>query len=436
MLKQFIPNDYCLKCDVCCRFGQKNSIYAPKFLPSEVKRLGDRFFQTTILRKNLSPSCGGSYLCQYFSPFANSCNIYANRPLDCQLYPFMVTYDKEYENIILCIDTKCPYVKKMGVPDTINVETRLIASLPHDFIMPYQHDTIKIATIKNLGGFKALALEHRDIFNKYLAEPEYSTRTFVNIYIWSDLFNIMWKIVDNNLCVFYEYKNEFNMLLPAVSGTRLLKPGSRIENIAEDEVEAFKSLGVKVHKNTDEYVYLAKDIAELKGNKFASHRAAKNNFVKNNKFIYRPFETNDIDECLALYHKWIKIKMGTGLKPVPIFRDSVQQQLMEESLSAHKKAMLDYEELGLIGRVVEINNKIKAYTFAFKLNADTYCIIFETTDINIKGLAEFIFSSFAKEISKEAKYINAMDDSGLENLKKTKLSWHPSKILTSYIAER
>jgi len=464
MLKQFIPNEYCLKCDICCRFGQKNSVYAPKFLPGEcISHTGRAQGPAPTLNKH-----GNTYICEFFSPTANTCTIYTQHPLDCQLYPFMVTYDKKYENIVLCLDTKCPYVQKNGAPETLDVETQNFASLPHDFIMPYQPDTIKIAVIKNLNGFKALALEHKSTFDEYLnvgansrSPLQPSTRTFTNIYIWSDLFNILWKIIDGNLCVFYEYKNEFNMLLPPIvipaPAVELAKPdlnrggwyirqprkdGSvigRIENIAEDEIESFKKLGLKIHKNTNEYIYLTKDIAELKGNKFASHRAAKNNFTKNNKFTYRPFEITDIDECLALYSRWAKIKMGTGLKPVPIFRDSVYQQLMHESFSAQKKAMLGYEELGLIGRVVEINGKIQAYTFGFEMGrpqgaAPTYCIIFETTDITIKGISQFIFSSFAQELyGLGVKYINAMDDSGLQNLRKTKLSWHPYKVLTNYI---
>ena len=412
---------------MCCRFAQQNSRYAPVLLSDS--------FSGNTCRLLLKPH-KDIFICQNFSPESNKCNIYAHRPLDCQLYPFMVTYDNEYENIVLVLDTKCPYSKAIeGHPEFD------YPNLPHNFVMPYQPDTIKIATIKNLGGFKTLALEHKPLFDKYLNNSEYSTRSFVNIYIWSDLFNILWKIIDNNLCVFYEYKNEFNMLLPPISPeghsnprgfnrVLLIQPRglewlARIENIAEDEIKPFEDTGITIHKNTDEYIYLAKDIAELKGNKFASQRAAKNNFIKNNKFIYRPFVISDIDECLNLYSSWAKREMGT--------HDSVYHQLIADSFSAHKKAMLDYEELGLTGRVVDIDEKIRAYTFAFEMNTDTYCVVFEIADTTIKGLGQFIFSRLAQDIAKEAKYINAMDDSGLANLKKAKLSWHPHRILTSYI---
>jgi hypothetical protein len=413
--------------DETARLGGRESVGTPCY----GKQLSGCRMSPVRSSANLSPSCAADYVCAFFLPQSNSCRIYDRRPLDCQLYPLMLTYDKGYENVILVLDKKCLYVQRMGTVPTFEQlsgrdSPHFFRDLPHGFIMPYQPDTIKIATIKTLEGFKALALEHRQIFDKYLGKSEYSARSFVNIYIWSDLFNILWKEINNNLCVFYEYKNEFNMLLPSPVGLGLLKPGGRIENIAKEEIKKFKASGLKVYKNTDEYIYLAKDIAGLAGNRFASQRAAMNHFIKNNKFCWRHFEIDDIDECLNLYKRWMGQKKN---------KDGAYQQLMADSFTAHRKAMLNFKELGLTGRVVEINGAICAYTFAFKMNADTYCIILETADTGIKGLAQFIFSRFAQDLAKETRYINAMDDSGLENLKKAKLSWRPYKILTNYIAE-
>lgn len=463
MLKQFVPNEICLKCDVCCRFREKNSVYAPKFLPEETKQFGDRFLQ------NLSPACNGEFICQFFSPATNTCTIYNQRPLDCRLYPLMITYDKDYENIILCLDTKCPYIKDSRQPPVIshklNEYTEYVEgflkkqNLPHNFVMLYQPDTIALAAIKNLNGFKTLALEHKPLFDEYFAESEYSTRSFTNIYAWSNLFNILWKIINGCLCVFYEYKNEFNLLLPPIFPAesfclknrpeshaitngdeglnkktvleciKLLKPNSRIENIAEDEIETLKNSGVKIHKNTDEYIYLTEELAQLKSGKFASQRAAVNQFSKKylTQTIYRPFDIMDIDACLCLYLEWAGEKKKKN-------NSGVYNQLLDENLPAHRTAMMNYKELGLIGRIVEIDGKIRAYTFAFRLNKDTYCVMLETADLVIKGLAQFIYQNISKELhNQNVKYINAMDDSGLDNLRKIKLSYHPYKILPNYI---
>jgi len=377
----------------------------------------------------------------------------------------MLTYDKEYENIILVLDTKCPYINSpqstVNSPQFekyIKYVSDLVKkqSLPHNFIMPYQEDTITLAILKNLGGFKALALEHKKIFDEYLIGAQLSTRSFANIYIWSDLFNILWKIIDDNLCIFYEYKNEFNMLIPPIAKNerrgdplwsptmlsgqaqgpaptilqciKLLKPQGRIENIAEEEIKILKDCKIKIYKNTDEYIYLAKDLAELKGNRFASHRASINQFVKNQKYTYRPFDILDMDTCLELYRQWAKQRKEKC-------SDSVYQKLLEENFTAHKRAMLDYETLRLIGRVVEVDGKIRAYTFAFKSNDNaTYCVMLETADLSITGLAQYIYKTLAQElVDLGAKHINAMDDSGMENLKKVKLSYRPYKILSNYI---
>jgi hypothetical protein len=115
--------------------------------------------------------------------------------------------------------------------------------------------------------------------------------------------------------------------------------------------------------------------------------------------------------------------------------DVVYQGMLEDSLNCLKVVLKDYSKLGLIGRVVKIENKIKAFTIGYPLNKDTFCILFEITDLSIKGLSQFIFSRFSAEL-KDYKYINIMDDCGLDNLKQVKSSYHPLKIIPSYIVKR
>jgi hypothetical protein len=108
--------------------------------------------------------------------------------------------------------------------------------------------------------------------------------------------------------------------------------------------------------------------------------------------------------------------------------------MLEDSKRCLKLMLDNYRGLSLMGRVVKINQEIKAFTFGFKLNPNTFCILYEITDLSIKGLAQFIFAEFCREL-KQYKYINIMDDSGLANLKKVKLSYHPVKLVPSYIVK-
>lgn len=93
------------------------------------------------------------------------------------------------------------------------------------------------------------------------------------------------------------------------------------------------------------------------------------------------------------------------------------------------------QNLNCIGRIVKVDKEIRAFSFGFKLNAQTFCILYEITDLQVKGLAQFIFREFCREMA-DYKYINIMDDSGLENLKQVKLSYHPIKLVPAYIVQR
>ena len=76
--------------------------------------------------------------------------------------------------------------------------------------------------------------------------------------------------------------------------------------------------------------------------------------------------------------------------------------------------------------MVEIENKIRAFTCGFPLSGNLFCINYEIADLKYKGLPQFIFAEFAKRLM-PYREINIMEDCGFENLKKTKLSYHPSQ---------
>jgi len=112
--------------------------------------------------------------------------------------------------------------------------------------------------------------------------------------------------------------------------------------------------------------------------------------------------------------------------------DPVYQGMLSDSLTCLEVFLKDYKKLGGLGRIVKINGKIRGFTFGFALNKDTFCVLYEVTDLSVKGLAQFIFWKFCREL-KDYRYINIMDDSGLENLKRVKLSYHPEKLVPAYI---
>ena len=115
MIKQFVPSEYCLKCQGCCRFRDQDSVWAPCLLEEEIEGLIDKDLPAAYLTmdKRIRPfpnPKGEDFICAFLSIEDNKCRVYENRPFECQLYPFLITMrDKK---VILTVDLNCPYVKE------------------------------------------------------------------------------------------------------------------------------------------------------------------------------------------------------------------------------------------------------------------------------------------------------------------------------------
>ncbi len=291
-----------------------------------------------------------------------------------------------------------------------------------------------------------LSVKDKGIFNKFLglSRHELSVYAFENIYVWKGLFDIYWSVIENSLCIFFKDKIGCFLYLTPLAENK--NPGvikkvfhildkfnknkdiSRIENIEEADTSFYENLGYTCQNKSYDYLCLRGDLAKLRGDKFKSKRACFNYFIKHYQFRYLPFSLKYRDDCLELYNSWVKERKAKNL-------DRIYQGMLEDSRRSLKNALDNYSDLNFIGRLVRINKKIKAFTFGFQLNQDTFCILYEITDLSIKGLSQFIFSRFCSELE-GYKYINIMDDSGLENLKKVKLSYHPAKLIPAYIVKR
>ncbi|MCX5707207.1 MAG: YkgJ family cysteine cluster protein [Candidatus Omnitrophica bacterium] len=122
MIKQLVPSDVCLKCQGCCRFKDADSVWSPCLLDEEILDLIDKegipAAALSINRRlQLVPnSKGEDFLCPFLNIEENKCKIYSTRPLECQLYPFLITLrDKK---VLLTVDLNCPYVKeKLNTPE-------------------------------------------------------------------------------------------------------------------------------------------------------------------------------------------------------------------------------------------------------------------------------------------------------------------------------
>jgi hypothetical protein len=272
---------------------------------------------------------------------------------------------------------------------------------------------------------------------------ELSPYSFQSVYIWRDLFTISYAVIEGALCIFFKDKDGVFLYVPPLGegitvGTLRAVFGAlrtfntnpaiaRIENIEEKDLPRYQKAGYTCARKSDEYVCRNDALIGLRGDDFKSKRAAYNHFTKHYSYGFRDFRDDDAPACITLYEQWMNERREKS-------EDRVYRAMLKDGFEAFRIVAQDCARLGYEGAVVEIEGCIKGCTFGYPLNSDTFCVAYEIADLSHKGIAQYMFREFCRAHARYA-FINIMDDSGLESLKKVKLSYRPYKMIPSYIAK-
>lgn len=270
---------------------------------------------------------------------------------------------------------------------------------------------------------------------------ELSRYAFAPHYVWRNFFDFYWTIIDNQFCLFANQDGDYFMPIPPMGAslsqkvirqahaftleTNRAKQIARIENVPASLIPFFQQMGFHAVQKETEYLYETDALIQLKGDRYKSKRAAYNRLIRNQSAAQlQSYQSTYLGDCLALYESWKQERWGQS-------HDDIYRAMLEDSGRSHRAGLMNHKELGLVGRVVFIDGVLKGYIFGYPLNSEVFCVLFEVTDLGIQGLAQFLFREFCREQA-AYRWINTMDDSGLENLKRVKLSYRPTKQLPSY----
>jgi len=289
-----------------------------------------------------------------------------------------------------------------------------------------------------------ITLKDKPLFLRYLNKGAHhlSVYAFQNIYIWNTLFEIRWALVRDSLCIFFRDRTGCFLYLPPLS-RRLTQATlsdafkvmdsynpnrsiSRVENVEEANLEQYQAWGFRITYKSSDYLCNRAEMVSLRGNRFKSKRWCTNYFSRHYEFEYLRFSRHYAKDCLKLYDLWARQRCGGH-------QDKVYRGMLSDSRKSLAVLLYNYHSLDIIGRIVKVSDAVKGFTFGFRLNPRVFCILYEVTDLSIKGLAQFIFRALSAEAAGYT-YINIMDDSGLENLKTVKASYHPERLIPAYIA--
>ncbi len=172
-----------------------------------------------------------------------------------------------------------------------------------------------------------------------------------------------------------------------------------------------------------DYIYTQKSLEELKGKKLSAKRNHINRFHEfYPDWKFEKITADNLAECWQMNEEWSaqnELTLGSGLQKEHI---------------ALKTAFDHFFEEDLVGGLIRVDGKVIAYSIGHPLNSDTFVVHFEKAFADIRGAYQMINQQFAKNCCAGYTYINREDDTGLEGLRKAKLSYVPEILLEKYDA--
>ena len=173
-----------------------------------------------------------------------------------------------------------------------------------------------------------------------------------------------------------------------------------------------------------DYIYLRSELASLSGKAFHKKKNHFSKFVR----TYPDYKYYEIGAC-NIYDAQ-KVADAWHYEHL---QDEDASQLAE--YKAIKEALDNFEELGLIGGIIYVNDSPCAMTIASKINENTVDVHFEKAvgEYALNGGYAAINKLFSEKLD-GVTWLNREEDIGIEGLRKAKLSYRPKIMLKKYSA--
>lgn len=290
--------------------------------------------------------------------------------------------------------------------------------------------------------FKRIDEENMPIVWQYLCHEKWRTCDFSygGVLMWVDYFRYEYAVCENTLFIKGVLEDELDKpafslpigQLSLADSVNILREYCAENNsclefsaIPEYAIADFQILTPKCIKELEhwgDYLYLADDLAFLRGKKFSKKRNHVNQFVGNYpNYVYERINRNNLSS--------IKLFMSEFIKGIP-----ENSMAMSECKLTMKILESVCDENPLLGGVLFVNKKLVAFTVG-DIKNDTLFIHVEKADRNVAGSYETINKMFVEDIlqtNPDIVYVNREDDAGDKGLRRAKLSYNPIDVLKKF----
>ena len=291
--------------------------------------------------------------------------------------------------------------------------------------------------------FEPIDLCHRERYLA-LASGRYrdADRAFANLYIWNRTYRQEIAFFDSGdahfaVIHFQTDGSPHRYLFPVGQGslscvidTMTAQAALRgeplmLDGVTENEVNALNAafpdrFSAIEERDWADYLYDAASLSTLAGKKLHAKRNHINAFTATHHWMLHPLSVDRFDQCRTVLEAW------RAEHPA----DSVQSECI-----AIERAFQAYDALELEGAVLTVDDAPVAFTLGSMLTEDTLCVHVEKALSDFGGAYPVINREFVRMMHQKhpaLTTVNREDDMGLENLRRAKMSYRPSHLLTKY----
>lgn len=290
--------------------------------------------------------------------------------------------------------------------------------------------------------FKPISIKDKQLITSYTMQADWrdSSLSFANLFCWNFMNDYYYAIIDDQLIFRFSVPEDLIIYTMPLGNGPVKGIITRLEEQAAMEKRPLYLYGIhqqmkevlekdfptlfeyQSDRDYFDYIYLRKDLAELKGKNYQPKRNHVNKFIKEYQYEYAPLTSDLIPACLELEAEWC------------ITHGCEEHESLENERKAMTYAFQHFEELDITGGVLRINGKIVAFTYGAPVNHDTFDIMVEKADTNIDGAYSMINKEFSAHLPEQYIYVNREEDLGIPGLRQAKSSYHPVILLEKNLA--
>lgn len=286
--------------------------------------------------------------------------------------------------------------------------------------------------------FSALNIDKKDFCRRFTNQFEpYSDFNFTSLFAWNTDRSTEISILNDNLIIRQPSYLD-NHPVYSLMGTnqvnesiaKLLQSVPKLELVPQFVVDALEQpnpFKTKEDRDNFDYVYDLANLSQLAGNKYKKKRNRVNVFVNDHSHLELEVDsamqisTSLAEEIRALDREWAR-------------QNTREEGDILNERRALNRLLNNFNSLDILVITFRVAGSLKAFSIAEILPNGHSVIHFEKAlTLHHEHIYSFVATQSAQQLRiLGCKYTNWEQDLGLEGLRRSKLSYHPTKMLAKY----